>query len=152
MFFCSSDHSWNNMYMLILNFTYRLRCLRVPPVEYHWFREQVAKCDKNMSRLPFHSCHRRLAFSVGFLFVTSTTPYVTITTGHWMVLLLAITHSHVVRRPPEMNALSNVLLFTRVSGAVIWIEVKVTSLRGCIQKFPDWPSGARTANGTALCR
>jgi hypothetical protein len=21
----------------------------------------------------------------------------------------------------------------------------------CIQKFPDWPSGARTANGTALC-
>jgi len=24
------------MYMLILNFTYHLRCLRVPPVEYHW--------------------------------------------------------------------------------------------------------------------
>jgi len=21
----------------------------------------------------------------------------------------------------------------------------------CIQKFPDWPPGARTANGTALC-
>jgi hypothetical protein len=25
-------------------------------------------------------------------------------------------------------------------------------IRGCIQKFPDWPPGARTANGTALCR
>jgi hypothetical protein len=24
--------------MLILNFTYPLRCLRVPPVEYHWFK------------------------------------------------------------------------------------------------------------------
>jgi hypothetical protein len=24
-------------------------------------------------------------------------------------------------------------------------------LRVCIQKFPDWPPGARTANGTALC-
>jgi hypothetical protein len=24
-------------------------------------------------------------------------------------------------------------------------------LRGCFQKFPDWPPGARTANGTALC-
>jgi hypothetical protein len=24
-------------------------------------------------------------------------------------------------------------------------------IRGCIQKFPDPPSGARTANGTALC-
>jgi hypothetical protein len=24
-------------------------------------------------------------------------------------------------------------------------------LRGCIQKFPDWPPGARTANDTALC-
>jgi hypothetical protein len=25
------------------------------------------------------------------------------------------------------------------------------SIRGCIQKFPDWPPGFRTANGTALC-
>jgi hypothetical protein len=24
-------------------------------------------------------------------------------------------------------------------------------VRGCIQKFPDWPPGARTANGTVLC-
>jgi hypothetical protein len=24
-------------------------------------------------------------------------------------------------------------------------------IRGCIQKFPDWPPGARTANGAALC-
>jgi hypothetical protein len=24
-------------------------------------------------------------------------------------------------------------------------------MRGCIQKFPDWPPGARAANGTALC-
>jgi hypothetical protein len=24
-------------------------------------------------------------------------------------------------------------------------------IRGCIQKFPDWPPGVRTANGTALC-
>jgi len=25
------------------------------------------------------------------------------------------------------------------------------NVQGCIQKFPDWPPGARTANGTALC-
>jgi hypothetical protein len=25
------------------------------------------------------------------------------------------------------------------------------SILGCIQKFPDWPPGARTANGIALC-
>jgi hypothetical protein len=24
-------------------------------------------------------------------------------------------------------------------------------IRGCMQKFPDWPPGARTANDTALC-
>jgi hypothetical protein len=24
-------------------------------------------------------------------------------------------------------------------------------VRGCMQKFPDWPPGGRTANGTALC-
>jgi hypothetical protein len=30
--------------------------------------------------------------------------------------------------------------------------MKTNSLiRRCIQKFPDWPPGARTANGTALC-
>jgi len=26
-----------------------------------------------------------------------------------------------------------------------------TSIRGCIQKYPVWPPGARTPNGTALC-
>jgi hypothetical protein len=32
------------------------------------------------------------------------------------------------------------------------LNASVTSLiiRGCIQMFPDWPPGARTANGTAL--
>jgi hypothetical protein len=24
------------------------------------------------------------------------------------------------------------------------------NVRGCIQKFPDWPPGTKTANGTAL--
>jgi hypothetical protein len=27
----------------------------------------------------------------------------------------------------------------------------MVTLRGCIQKFPDWPPGARTANCIALC-
>jgi hypothetical protein len=27
---------------------------------------------------------------------------------------------------------------------------KIFNLGGCIQKFPDWPPGARTANGTSL--
>jgi hypothetical protein len=26
-----------------------------------------------------------------------------------------------------------------------------SKIRGCIQKFPDWPPGSRTANGRALC-
>jgi hypothetical protein len=30
--------------------------------------------------------------------------------------------------------------------------VHTINMRGCIQKFPDWPPGARTANDTALCR
>jgi hypothetical protein len=32
-----------------------------------------------------------------------------------------------------------------------WHVVKEVYLRECIQKFPDWPPGARTANGTTLC-
>jgi hypothetical protein len=32
------------------------------------------------------------------------------------------------------------------------VEVSTAhAIRGCIQKFPDWPPGARTANGTAPC-
>jgi len=27
----------------------------------------------------------------------------------------------------------------------------VITVRGCIQKFPDWPPGKRTANDTAIC-
>jgi hypothetical protein len=27
----------------------------------------------------------------------------------------------------------------------------MAGIGGCIQKFPDWLPGARTANGTALC-
>jgi hypothetical protein len=30
-------------------------------------------------------------------------------------------------------------------------EQGVGHVGGCVQKFPDWPPGARTANGTALC-
>jgi hypothetical protein len=40
----------------------------------------------------------------------------------------------------------------------IWLEGLMKAKKslchniwGCIQKFPDWPLGARTANGTALC-
>jgi hypothetical protein len=31
------------------------------------------------------------------------------------------------------------------------VDVYRRMIRGCIQTFPDWPPGARTANGTALC-
>jgi hypothetical protein len=37
---------------------------------------------------------------------------------------------------------------SRVWPATSWTDHK---LRGCIQKFPDWPPGERIANGTALC-
>jgi hypothetical protein len=31
------------------------------------------------------------------------------------------------------------------------IYLLTLGIGGCIQKFPDWPPGARTTNGTALC-
>jgi hypothetical protein len=38
------------------------------------------------------------------------------------------------------------LLFGFVRG----IHRNEENIRGCIQKFPDWPPGAGTANGTAF--
>jgi hypothetical protein len=34
---------------------------------------------------------------------------------------------------------------------LLLVEAVIVNVHGCIQKFPDWPPGARTANGTALC-
>jgi hypothetical protein len=31
------------------------------------------------------------------------------------------------------------------------VGMDLKEIRMCIQKFPDWPPGAITANGTALC-
>jgi len=30
-------------------------------------------------------------------------------------------------------------------------SIEASCVRGCIQKFPDWPPQARPANGTDLC-
>jgi hypothetical protein len=36
-------------------------------------------------------------------------------------------------------------------GESLDVLILLRHARECIQKFPDWPLGARTANGTALC-
>jgi hypothetical protein len=41
--------------MLILNFTYPLRCLRVPPVEYHWSRVYSRSAVKEILYLYEHA-------------------------------------------------------------------------------------------------
>jgi hypothetical protein len=43
------------------------------------------------------------------------------------------------------------VLDSRNTGIVGSSPALVTDVQGRIQKFPDWPPGARTANGTALC-
>jgi hypothetical protein len=61
-----------------------------------------------------------------------------------------------------LAALFNCLSFKASNGTEtvneelgkIWIRFLfacLQTLQVCIQKFPDWPPGARTANGTALC-
>jgi len=35
---------------------------------------------------------------------------------------------------------------------VAYTETEFRIIGWCIQKFPDWPPGGRTANGTGLCR
>jgi hypothetical protein len=32
-----------------------------------------------------------------------------------------------------------------------WRTEEMYEILGCIQKFPDWQPGAKTANGIALC-
>jgi hypothetical protein len=43
-------------------------------------------------------------------------------------------------------------MLIKISGRVIcWGTRPSVDLRKCIQKFSDWPPGARIANGTTLC-
>jgi hypothetical protein len=44
-----------------------------------------------------------------------------------------------------------ITLVAHTSQATPNIDLCRTRIRGCIQKFPDWPPGPRTANGRALC-
>jgi hypothetical protein len=46
-----------------------------------------------------------------------------------------------------VSHLSHVCYMTRPSHP----HFITIAIRGCIQKFSDWPPGARTANGTVLC-
>jgi len=38
-----------------------------------------------------------------------------------------------------------------ITFSSIILREKYMNIQGCIQKFPDWPPGAGTAHGTALC-
>jgi hypothetical protein len=52
----------------------------------------------------------------------------------------------------ELNCLR--IAFCTDLQLVCWLVSCIGSfvlIRGCIQKFPDWPPGAGTANGTAVC-
>jgi hypothetical protein len=42
-------------------------------------------------------------------------------------------------------------MFIGLNRQVISLFNDAFVIRRCIQKFPDWPPGARTAIGTALC-
>jgi hypothetical protein len=42
-------------------------------------------------------------------------------------------------------------LTARKSGSRVRNPAEGMDIRACIQKFPEWPPGARIANGTALC-
>jgi hypothetical protein len=50
------------MYMLILNFTYPLRCLHVPPVEYHCSKEELKDIIKSNEN---KACPYFSPFSIG---------------------------------------------------------------------------------------
>jgi hypothetical protein len=58
----------------------------------------------------------------------------------WRVRKLLDTPSYILRTAREVM-LPQPLRFVN----------SLIAIGGCIQKFPDWPPGARTANGTALC-
>jgi hypothetical protein len=55
--------------------------------------------------------------------------------------------------PVPVTALSKtrIVLDHSNSGFVGANPTRGMDVRGCIQKFPDWQPGARTANDTALC-
>jgi hypothetical protein len=71
-------------------------------------------------------------------------------------------HHRVYMSPPlvpVLSRLNQVRILTLCSILMLslhlypgtYFPVSVDDLRGCVQKFPDWPPVARTANGIVLC-
>jgi hypothetical protein len=64
-------------------------------------------------------------------------------------------HTAYCKKAVRQPAVYDVEVFCPVSeqhGSLLTIGLMIFRvIRGCIQKFPDWPPGARTANGMALC-
>jgi len=50
-----------------------------------------------------------------------------------------------------LYALRNFLMGSTCSAHLTLTDLVIIIVRGCIQKFPDWPPAARNANGTVLC-
>jgi hypothetical protein len=51
----------------------------------------------------------------------------------------------------HMDNFTLISQLTKVSPAIYKKCYQLLGVRGCIQKFPDWPPGVKTENGTALC-
>jgi hypothetical protein len=54
----------------------------------------------------------------------------------------------------DVTALQSISVMTTVRGKVASVLNEVPcheDVRECIQKFPDWPPGAKTTNSTTLC-
>jgi hypothetical protein len=58
--------------MLILNFTYPLRCLRVPPVEYHCSTRNYMKNVNTFSNVCYCTGHRKSEIRTGDILVLFT--------------------------------------------------------------------------------
>jgi hypothetical protein len=72
------------------------------------------------------------------------------------VVLCALTYKHPMKAYWGSGGIVSRILSFRLnsllSGRICAQFVTPTSqIGGCIQKFPDWPPGVRTASGTALC-
>jgi len=67
-------------------------------------------------------------------------------------LIIMRHHILLARKGEEKNLLIQMSDGLRHSSSTIQTDFATSRyIQGCIQKFPDWQPGARTANGTALC-
>jgi len=122
------------------------------------WRQMFPQYETNGIQIPFKYRHPvkyyqdqvNITFWINIGIVQYYIPFITMSFCCTKVIMNLYTNDRIILLLFYQNE-HLIFLLPRNATSTQLNEFNSYEIRGCIQKISDWPSGARTANGTALC-